>query len=269
MQGNEAAEMIIRAIKGFNEMSEKDQPDIIIIARGGGSTEDLMAFNEEDLALAVFDSKIPIISAVGHETDHTIIDDVADVRAATPSAAAEKAVPVRSDLTQIVLTLDQRINFLLKGLLKSEENRLNNLQKFLKAPQIILNTYKEKISKVFNSLNSEINNKVLNYKLSLQSFKIIIKPPKHQIDLNKSLLKNLNENLNKRIIQNELIAKENFIKLSRLLYSNSVNSNLKKGYAILTKQNKLIKNSNKLKEQEEIKAKIYKGYLDLIVKKIN
>ena len=97
VQGHDAAETIINAIKGFNSVIFQDKPDVIIIARGGGSTEDLMAFNDEELAEVVFESVIPIISAIGHETDTTIIDYVSDLRASTPTAAAEKVVPMRID----------------------------------------------------------------------------------------------------------------------------------------------------------------------------
>ena len=95
VQGVEAPEKIIEAIEGFNSSKYELNPDVIIIARGGGSTEDLMAFNDEKLAISVYDSKIPIISAIGHETDTTIIDYVSDLRAATPTAAAEKAFPLQ------------------------------------------------------------------------------------------------------------------------------------------------------------------------------
>ena len=86
-------------------MDINNRPDVIIIARGGGSTEDLMVFNDEKIAIAVFNSYIPIITAIGHETDITIIDYAADIRASTPTAAAEIAVPVRKELEQHVLSL--------------------------------------------------------------------------------------------------------------------------------------------------------------------
>ena len=104
VQGIDAADSIINAIEGFNKL-KSSKPDILIVARGGGSTEDLMAFNDENLATSVFDSKIPIISAIGHETDTTIIDLVSDLRASTPTAAAEKATPVRFELSNLIFAL--------------------------------------------------------------------------------------------------------------------------------------------------------------------
>ena len=101
VQGEGAAAQISCAIRGFNSLSLK--PDVLIVARGGGSLEDLWAFNEEVVVRAVAESQIPIISAVGHETDVTLIDFVADKRAPTPTAAAEFAVPVRSQMAQNLL----------------------------------------------------------------------------------------------------------------------------------------------------------------------
>src|SRR4051812_7569524 len=111
VQGEGAAEQVAAAINGFNALTPDSQiprPDVLIVARGGGSIEDLWAFNEEIVVRAAFESAIPLISAVGHETDTTLIDHVSDRRAPTPTGAAEMAVPVRADLIATVADLSAR-----------------------------------------------------------------------------------------------------------------------------------------------------------------
>jgi exodeoxyribonuclease VII large subunit len=98
VQGQGAAEQVAAAVRGFSAMEPGERPDLVIVARGGGSIEDLWAFNEEIVVRAIAESAVPVISAVGHETDTTLADFAADLRAPTPTAAAEIAVPVREDL---------------------------------------------------------------------------------------------------------------------------------------------------------------------------
>ncbi|MEQ1889789.1 MAG: exodeoxyribonuclease VII large subunit, partial [Alphaproteobacteria bacterium] len=112
VQGELAARQIAAAIEGFNRLTPggaAPRPDVLIVARGGGSIEDLWAFNEEIVVRAAAASKIPLISAVGHETDTTLIDYASDLRAPTPTAAAEMAVPVRGELRVQVLDLQRRL----------------------------------------------------------------------------------------------------------------------------------------------------------------
>jgi len=123
VQGEKAAAEIAAAIAGFNAM-RSPKPDLIIVARGGGSVEDLMAFNDEAVVRAAAASLIPLISAVGHETDTTLIDFAADVRAPTPTAAAELAVPVRAELLAQTLDLERRA---LRCFSKGMEDRRRHL----------------------------------------------------------------------------------------------------------------------------------------------
>jgi exodeoxyribonuclease VII large subunit len=128
VQGDGSAEQVAAAIRGFNALPENGhipRPDVLIIARGGGSLEDLWSFNEEVVVRAAADSLIPLISAVGHETDITLIDFAADKRAPTPTAAAEMAVPVRSELMVEVDSLARRTRICWQ---RSQESRRNELR---------------------------------------------------------------------------------------------------------------------------------------------
>ena len=126
VQGDGAAKDIAKAIHEFNRLKGAD---VLIVGRGGGSVEDLRAFNEEVLARAVFASEIPVISAVGHETDYTICDFVADLRAPTPSAAAECAVPDRLELLARLTSAKQHICSLVRNRFDTEREKLNAIGK--------------------------------------------------------------------------------------------------------------------------------------------
>ncbi|WP_141431715.1 exodeoxyribonuclease VII large subunit [Bacillus sp. 03113] len=128
VQGEQAAPSIVQALKKANEQSAPIQVDVIIVGRGGGSIEELWAFNEEAVARAIFTSRIPIISAVGHETDFTIADFVADLRAPTPTGAAELAVPHINELMEKVLTRQARIGRAMNEKLVLQQNRLKRIQ---------------------------------------------------------------------------------------------------------------------------------------------
>ena len=124
VQGDTAAPQIVAAIRGFNTMPDSVRPDVLIVGRGGGSIEDLWPFNEEEVVRAAFESTIPLISAVGHETDTTLIDYVSDARAPTPTGAAEIAVPVRSELKLQIDDIEQRKRRALVRYIKRGQERL-------------------------------------------------------------------------------------------------------------------------------------------------
>lgn len=136
VQGEGAAEQIAMAIRGFNALPHA--PDLLIVARGGGSIEDLWAFNEEVVVRAIADSSIPVISAVGHETDTTLADFVADRRAPTPTAAAEMAVPVRSELMLGLRQQQMRMQESLLRLLEHRQQHITSLVRGLPKPDQLL-----------------------------------------------------------------------------------------------------------------------------------
>jgi exodeoxyribonuclease VII large subunit len=141
VQGNKAASQITAAIDGFNKIADVTpalRPDLLIVARGGGSLEDLWPFNEEIVVRAVANSKIPLISAIGHETDTTLIDFAADIRAPTPTAAAELAVPVRSELLSRLMEIDGRLFNSINRILTSFEVKLDGISHRLGDPTSII-----------------------------------------------------------------------------------------------------------------------------------
>lgn len=159
VQGIGAYMEVIEGIKYFNRTKSVD---VIIIGRGGGSIEELWNFNEEELAKAIFKSKIPIISAVGHEVDFTISDFVSDVRAATPSQGAEIAVPLQSDIEDAIEYMNNRMGSIIANKLQLEKNKVDSLSRILKlnSPMSrIVNNYMI-IEKLKERLNSNIVNKI-------------------------------------------------------------------------------------------------------------
>ena len=159
VQGIGAYMEVIEGIKYFNRTKSVD---VIIIGRGGGSIEELWNFNEEELAKAIFKSKIPIISAVGHEVDFTISDFVSDVRAATPSQGAEIALPLQSDIEETIEYINNRMGSIIANKLQLEKNKVDSLSRILKlnSPMSrIVNNYMI-IEKLKERLNSNIVNKI-------------------------------------------------------------------------------------------------------------
>jgi exodeoxyribonuclease VII large subunit len=148
VQGEGAAQQVAAAIQGFNRLvpgGKVPRPDLLIVARGGGSLEDLMAFNEEIVVRAAAASDIPLISAVGHETDTTLIDHASDRRAPTPTAAAEMAVPVRFDLIAELDGKSVRLAGALSRLFGERRTRIEGLARGLPDPRSILDTARQRL----------------------------------------------------------------------------------------------------------------------------
>jgi len=163
VQGETAAAQVAGAIRGFNaidEGSDTPRPDLLIVARGGGSLEDLWAFNEEEVVRAASESNIPLISAVGHETDTTLIDYVSDRRAPTPTAAAEMAVPVRSELLAYVDDLDRRTRRGLTRSIQEKRDRLNGLARGLRDPKSMLAEKVQHLDHLESRLRQAVNTMV-------------------------------------------------------------------------------------------------------------
>ncbi|CAN7633196.1 exodeoxyribonuclease VII large subunit [Bosea sp. LjRoot9] len=148
VQGETSANEVAAAIAGFNALPQGGRiprPDVIIVARGGGSLEDLMGFNEEAVVRAAAASQIPLVSAVGHETDWTLIDHAADLRAPTPTGAAEKVVPVRAELMSLVADLSRRQAGAMRRLSDRRRSDLRALARALPAPEAVLSGPRQRL----------------------------------------------------------------------------------------------------------------------------
>jgi exodeoxyribonuclease VII large subunit len=209
VQGEGAAEQITKGIEFFNsDIFDTDKnlikPDTIIVARGGGSIEDLWAFNEEIVVRAAAASKIPLISAVGHETDTTLIDYASDKRAPTPTAAAEMATPVKEELYGLVLDYNKRLFAGIQRVVNEKKNYVNALARGLVSPAQMLNNMQQKLDDRSERLQNAIkkfiddkNNKLARIQLPASYLQQIL-------DLKTEKLKGLNLLLNSYNYQNIL-----------------------------------------------------------------
>ena len=180
VQGESAAQQLAAAINGFNNLPKDGpvvSPDLIIVARGGGSLEDLWAFNEEIVVRAVAASTIPIISAVGHETDTTLIDFASDKRAATPTAAAEMAVPVRTELQTAVMDLSHRQFAAMARQIEEKRVRTESLGRLLPDLTTVLAGYNQRLDSAIERLFVAGGRMIRNHNGHVSLLSQQIKPP--------------------------------------------------------------------------------------------
>lgn len=219
VQGSLAYKSLIKGLKYFNS---KKNVDVIIIGRGGGSIEELWNFNEEELAIEIFKSEIPIISAVGHEVDFTICDFVADLRASTPSHAAEIAVPQERDIISSINNTEKRIEELLENMILIQKNNMDNMSRRLKLNNPInkiVNSYLE-VDGLKDRLNRLMVNKIEKEKQKLISLNDLLQAynPMNILSKGYAIIQDENKNiisekekLNKEIKIN-IILKDGFVK---------------------------------------------------------
>ncbi len=174
VQGDGAAIEIAKAIEQFNEYQ---LADVLIIGRGGGSVEDLWAFNEEIVAEAIFRSKIPTVSAVGHETDHCIADYVADVRAPTPSAAAEIVICKKAESLQTLKAIKERLQQCVTSLIRQDRLRLQGISRhpFFRSPFALLGPWVQQLDGMRNTLDEVLCNRLKSQRMYIESKKEILK----------------------------------------------------------------------------------------------
>ena len=240
VQGKDAAPEIVKNIK----LADTYNLDTLIVGRGGGSIEDLWAFNEEIVARAIYDANTPIISAVGHEIDFTIADFVADVRAATPTGAAEIAVPNKEDLKKLINQLTIRMNKNMLDKINYNKSYLNKVldSYILKSHMSIYEVKEEKLSNYIERGKNVILNLLSSNKLKLDNLKksyIFIEPSK------------MFENKNNKY--NNLIDKLDVL--------NPMNT-LKRGYTITKVKDKVVTSIKDIKVNDEINVTLENGNLN-------
>ena len=236
VQGQDAAQLISDAVDGFNNLSSKDEvniPNLIIIARGGGSIEDLWPFNEEIVIRSVFKSNIPIVSAIGHETDTTLIDFVSDLRAPTPTAAAEISTPDKEELLRDINEKHNRLNYSINLYLDNLKDNFISIKDKL---PVSLKLFLNNLTSHFQNISQSLNFRVIGEQLKSSKVKLI--------SLEESLLKA--KNILVERLQKELDNK------STLLESLSYKSVLKRGYSVTRSSNKIIKSKKDLKDESEL-----------------
>ena len=248
-----------------HEIKELLKPDLIIFARGGGSLEELMPFNEPDLIKRVFNLKIPNISAIGHETDYTLLDYVSDLRAPTPTAAAEIAVPDKNHLFNHIQDLQEKLN-------NSIEQRYilgeQLLLKFKNSVNYFSNKVKDiesKLSKINNENLEIVSNSFYNKSNLFNDLFIRLQAssPKQKISEIQNKIQYINFN-NKNFVMNKLkILSQKLYLLNKILNTTSIERNLKKGYAILKSDNKIVKSVQSLKKLEFFDVTLKDGVINI------
>ena len=244
VQGNDAAELIENAILGFNTLDESkiQKPDVIILARGGGSIEDLWCFNEEEVVRAVFQSQIPVISAIGHETDTTLVDYAADMRAPTPTAAAELATPAKDILITELSENSNRLNSSIKNIVSMSRERVVSVQKLLPSYQNLFNLKLNDINVLAQRLPTAIKIYLQNEITNLQtsSSKLNLKILKEKIKNSQNSLSSLKNQLTNNSKTNLSTQSNRVLSASKLLESLSYKSVIKRGFSVVRNSSNII-----------------------------
>lgn len=268
VQGTQARQDIIKKIQYADSLDV----DTIIVGRGGGSIEDLWNFNEEDVVKAIFNCQTPIISAVGHETDFTLSDFVADVRAATPTQAAVIATPDQYELLQQIKQYEYTLSRYIKQYIEHQKKQLNHISSYykFKQPSLLYDQQIQKRDELERQLNHLLNTKVEkskhHLKLLQQSFNF--KNLNQQITQEKQSVYQLHSRLSKIMSNNitnlKTVLKNKLENLNNLSPTNT----MLRGYAIVNKDDEVITSTHKLNENDKISLTMKDGSVDAMVKKV-
>ncbi|MGJ7912044.1 exodeoxyribonuclease VII large subunit [Neobacillus sp. LXY-1] len=263
VQGDNAAPSIVKAIERANHLKEID---VLIVGRGGGSIEELWAFNEEMVARAIFQSKIPIISAVGHETDFTIADFVADLRAPTPTGAAEMAVPHIEELMHRVLQQQSRLMRAMQEQLRFEKERFNRVQKSyaFRYPHMLYEQKLEQVDKVTERLVRGTTRLVSIKKEQQDGLvkRLQRNHPNSALKDAKILFERTQKDLERNIQQILLKKQTDFERMIATLQALSPLKIMERGYSLAyTEDDRIIKSVHQIKEADTVQVQLSDGSL--------
>lgn len=269
VQGKGASIKIADAINNANKRKETD---VLIIARGGGSLEDLWEFNEEVVARAIYNSEIPIVSGVGHEVDFTIADFVSDQRAATPTAAAELISPDRHQQIQKLASIESRLVYLTQQNLQQKQQKIDWLNKRIRHPKEQLQLLKNKLKELNQRNIANTKNTLAHSRSSIDLLesKIHQHSPLKRIRYIQSQYENINARFQRAT---KHLISEKHKKLHHLVYTLDALSplhTLNRGYAIIKDEsNNIIRDVNSVKKNQSIKTELAKGHIYSTITEIN
>ena len=265
VQGPKSEIELSKAINGFNKLRKK--PDVIIIARGGGSIEDLMPFNSERVIEAIYQSSIPIVSAVGHETDHTLADLVADKRASTPTNAADITVPDLKILSESLVSLEYALKNNIQSNIKKNFYRYEAVKSKITHPKKIIDILKYNYVNNFQIVEERVSSLIFNYNSILS--KTFLKKPRRYIENREKILKKLEESYFNAISKFLIFKKKSLENYIKILETSSYQRLLEKGFVLLKNdKNELVKTINKVKVNDNLNIEFLKGKIFANVKKI-
>lgn len=270
VQGETAAAEITEAIEGFNCAPADIRPDVIIVARGGGSIEDLWPFNEEIVVRAAANSSIPIISAVGHETDYTLIDLAADLRAPTPTAAAEFASPVLSSLIATLSSYYTRLASKFSDIIRYNDQLVKSYDRITSHAQNRLSSLEQKIDELGFKLLDSLPNLLQLKNAGLKQYSAGRLDPSRILDYKILQLKHQTDHL-AQIATKNITEKEHRLALSAsLLQSLDYKNTLKRGFALVkTANGDFISSQNELTSGLELDIEFYDGTARVVTKTLS
>ena len=270
VQGEGAAEEIARNIARANE---REDLDVLIIGRGGGSIEDLWAFNEEIVVRSIFESRLPIISSVGHETDVTLADFVADKRAATPTAAAELATPVtKLDLLTYLKNQEKRMATAVQNTLSKKKESLRGLSQsvIFRQPERLYDGYLQRLDQLMLRLKQGLNGELVRnqQKVQAQIHRLEQLSPNVKIQRYQDRIQQLQKLMRSQmaVIYDAKVAEVK--RLSEALLMLDTSRIVARGYAIVKKEDTVVSSANDLKKNDQVMLMMRDGHVELEVKDV-